>query len=288
MRNDLKTIPNGFILWEGLSDSVWITVIIVGLVKPSTNRKTGAMLQSYIILRDMNPLEAIRLEKDSAICGNCPLRPSKNNICYLDHSKETGQIYRSLKRGNYPHLDEFDYEGGNLILDYISQNKRHPKGGFNLRVGSYGDPIFTDRKTWEPLFNACKRWTGYTHQAFLEDGSENPLALPWKGKLMASVQDVNGYLAAQLHGWPTFRLKSPEDPLFKGEIICPFDETNPQLVKCNWCLKCHGSGLNIAVDIHGVGFKHKNYVNYQQEVRDSFDKYQDRQELLELEAIYNS
>ena len=45
------------ILWEGASrlDSVPIVVIATGIDSPSKNRKTGEMVQCWILLRDVSP-----------------------------------------------------------------------------------------------------------------------------------------------------------------------------------------------------------------------------------------
>ena len=42
------------------------------------NRKTGAMVQTYIIRDDMDPVTASRTGADAAICGACPLRGKAN------------------------------------------------------------------------------------------------------------------------------------------------------------------------------------------------------------------
>ena len=50
-------------------------VLVTGLVARSKNEKTGAMVQSYILLRDVAPHEAVKTGQDEAVCGECPLRP---------------------------------------------------------------------------------------------------------------------------------------------------------------------------------------------------------------------
>ena len=52
-------MANGFVVWEGESrlDGAPIIPIITGFSQKSTNRKAREMLQSYILRRDVPPLE---------------------------------------------------------------------------------------------------------------------------------------------------------------------------------------------------------------------------------------
>ena len=72
----VKLNNNGFILYEGPStfDGEPIVVIITGYETPTSNRKTGDMLQSWIIKQGDYPSEAIKLGTDNSVCGTCPLR----------------------------------------------------------------------------------------------------------------------------------------------------------------------------------------------------------------------
>ena len=64
--------------WRGISpqDGAPIVLLVTGLVRPSQNSKTGPMVQTYILRRDMRPIEAVTSGADAAICGSCPFRPS--------------------------------------------------------------------------------------------------------------------------------------------------------------------------------------------------------------------
>ena len=64
--------PNGVIVYEGPSelDGEPIVVIITGL-KRTTNRKTGTMLSSWILLQNIQPYDAANQGLDISICGNC-------------------------------------------------------------------------------------------------------------------------------------------------------------------------------------------------------------------------
>jgi len=75
---DGGTMPPTVEVWRGASpyDGTPIVLLITGLVRPSKNRKTGPMVQSYILRQDMRPIEAVTTGADAAICGACPFRPT--------------------------------------------------------------------------------------------------------------------------------------------------------------------------------------------------------------------
>ena len=69
--------PTRIVAWRGPSaiDGTPVMLVLTGLRRPSTNSKTGPMVQSWILREDMHPLEAVKTGADSSICGSCPLRP---------------------------------------------------------------------------------------------------------------------------------------------------------------------------------------------------------------------
>ena len=72
-----KRPSNGVILYEGPSviDGAPIVAIATGLKSPSSNDKTGTMVQVWILRADVAPHEAQKTGADESICGNCPMRP---------------------------------------------------------------------------------------------------------------------------------------------------------------------------------------------------------------------
>ena len=68
----------GIILYEGPSviDGGPIVVIANRIAHASGNEKTGAMVQTFIIRRDMRPLQALATGADQSICGTCIHRPA--------------------------------------------------------------------------------------------------------------------------------------------------------------------------------------------------------------------
>jgi hypothetical protein len=86
---ELLRMANGFVVWEGESclDGAPIVLIVIGFSRKSTNRKTGGMLQSYILRRDVSPLEAVRIGLDPSVCGDCPHRSTASGgegSCYVN------------------------------------------------------------------------------------------------------------------------------------------------------------------------------------------------------------
>lgn len=67
----------GFELWRGASrlDGAPIVVIVTGLQSPSSNEKTGPMLQVWILAQDEAPHRAQWSGADASVCGDCPMRP---------------------------------------------------------------------------------------------------------------------------------------------------------------------------------------------------------------------
>jgi len=67
----------GLELWRGASrlDGAPIVAIATGLAAPSSNPKTGPMVQTWILRADVAPHEAQRDGRDASVCGDCPLRP---------------------------------------------------------------------------------------------------------------------------------------------------------------------------------------------------------------------
>src|SRR6056297_1167050 len=98
-----------FIAYEGpsLIDGQNIVVLVQ---TGSSNRKTGDMVQTYILHANIDPITASRTGQDSAICGNCPHRgeahdgdkgQAKNRTCYVTLAHGPLGKYKAYKRGAY-------------------------------------------------------------------------------------------------------------------------------------------------------------------------------------------
>ncbi|MBT6046701.1 MAG: hypothetical protein HOG49_07760, partial [Candidatus Scalindua sp.] len=91
-------------MYEGPSelDGEPIVVIVTGL-KRTDNRKTGTMLQSFIMLQNTPPCDAANQGLDSSICGDCKHR--KWGTCYVNLGHSPYNVYKAYKRGSYPQID---------------------------------------------------------------------------------------------------------------------------------------------------------------------------------------
>ena len=239
-KSKAKRKPSGYVLWEGDSPIDGAPIVAIATTK-SSNAKTGNMLQTWILRRDMSPVEAVKTDADRSICGDCPLRGSggKDRACYVVWAQAPQSIYHAYRRGSYP---KADFEDAKAL-----GRDRH------VRLGAYGDPALVPFAIWNPLLVNATGWTGYTHLWRLESDLEGGFEL--KGILMASVEDIVGAKYAQANGWRTFRVGRPDwidpDISLKTEIPCPSAK-----VKCSDCNLCRGASLpakSITIEVHGRG-----------------------------------
>src|SRR5687767_8863532 len=61
------------ILYDGPSQLNGTPIVVVAGASTS-NRKTGPMVQIWILTRDVDPIAAVKSGADSAICGDCKFR----------------------------------------------------------------------------------------------------------------------------------------------------------------------------------------------------------------------
>jgi hypothetical protein len=227
--------PNGVIVWEGASslDGAPIVLLAVGLRSASSNSKTGAMVQTYILRSDLSPVAAVRSGADASICGNCPARGNGDGtgrICYVQLQNAPTGIYKAYKRGSYPHMAGSEFNGA------------------MVRLGAYGDPAAVPVAVWRRVIATATAYTGYTHQ--------------WRRKpslkalCMASVDDEREALEARALGWRTFRASLPgQAERLASEAICPASAEAGRKLTCETCLACSGTGGgrrgSIVIRAHG-------------------------------------
>ena len=229
--------------------------IVAIYLQGSTNSKTGAMSQVYILQADIDPITANRTGADYGICGDCPHRgvadPSKasglavGRSCYVNLGQGPNQIYKAYKRGLYQPaaLEELASIGADQTI----------------RIGAYGDPLAIPSHIIRALLSKSKGHTSYTHAAGL---------LPDSTMSHSMISADTPEQATQAHnkGLRTFRvipLKQWQDKgsksLLKGEILCPASKEAGAKVTCSDCLLCsgqHTKAKSIAIPAHGVGKSH--------------------------------
>ena len=211
------------------------------------NPKTGAVVQTYIIRDDMDPVTASRTGADAAICGACPLRgianPGKgkgqadNRACYVTLIHGPALVYRSILRGVYP--DATDPDAATAI-----------GWGRMVRIGTYGDPAAVPESVWEALTMRAKGWTAYTHQ-WLHHFDALTYA-------MASVESLTAAKYVWARNGRTFRIirdVAEIDPA--REVLCPASAEAGKRTTCAECRLCAGqatrSPKSVAIVAHGNG-----------------------------------
>jgi hypothetical protein len=238
-------LQNSYVVWEGASliDGSSIVLILTGFVSPTSNRKTGRLIQSWILQQEFLPTYAAKKGLDFGICGTCPLKLSQTGSCYVN-LLPVNNIYRKYVAGTYPKFS------ANEIA--VLERYRYP-----IRIGSYGDPTAVPIEVWEPIILSSGKFTGYTHQYRSHNCDSR-----WQKYLMASVQSEVEAQQAQSKGWRTFRIISPDAPLSKNEILCRHTEDDRN--KCETCLLCDGASSkpNIADRVHGLSWKVSNFLKY--------------------------
>lgn len=240
------TKSNGVILYEGpsLLDGAPIVVIAIGLNSPSTNRKTGAMIQTYILRSNVEPTAAVASGGDKSICGNCRHRGTrgKGRTCYVNVGQGPLGVYRAYRRHNYPHSLTY------LDTSEIGRDRI-------VRLGTYGDPAAVPRTVWLSLVLFSKGHTGYTHRW--------RTAGDLKSLCMASVDTPEEAEEAQSLGWRTFRVAMPRDVVRKSnESVCPASEAMGKILTCSTCLACNGANGrkgSIVIAAHG-GFSVMHFI----------------------------
>lgn len=225
----------GLLLYSGPSmlDGHPIVVVATGLGRPSSNKKTGPMVQTWILRADMGPQAAVAMGADVSICGGCPHRGHLgiDRSCYVAVSRAPASVYKAWRRGVYRDAVPGDF-AGKLV-----------------RIGSYGDPAAVPGAVWTRVASEAKGVSGYTHQ------------WRWATHLrrfaMASVDSVQEAFEAQAAGWRTFRVAEGFDPL-PFESLCPASDEGGHRTDCASCLRCNGSRgsdlrYSVVIPAHGPG-----------------------------------
>jgi hypothetical protein len=237
---------NGVILYHGpsrLSPDRNVVVILTGLKAKSTNAKTGAILQTYILDADTPPSEAVKNHDDVSVCGDCV--HSKLRTCYVNVAQAPSQVFAAFKRGSYQTVSP-------EALDL---------SGKTVRIGSYGDPTAVPLDVWTGILKTADSHTGYTHQWKKRHASR------YKSFLMASVDTAEQAVLAKKKGWRYFRVKSSGQDKLPNEIVCPASAEQNHRLTCRDCQACDGSRnsarKDIVIDAHGIPYKIARWKQHQ-------------------------
>jgi hypothetical protein len=224
-------MSNGFVIHEDESR----VIIATGFSKTSDNRKTGDMIQIWILVRSMDPVRAIKEGLDRLICGSCVHRgdgTGGERSCYVNVGQAPLGIWRAWKAGRYPTLQFMDCFAGRKV-----------------RFGAYGDPTHLPLPIALAIAGVSSGWTGYTHQW------RKPSLQGWKQILMASVDTTAELLIARSMGWSTFRV-TPDLDHHSFEKLCASERDGTACADCLFCDGSRSGILSIHIPAHGTGARH--------------------------------
>ena len=263
----IKAMHRGVLLWHGPSqingEPVFATIQF-----GSANRKTGSMLQTYILSAERSPLAALQNRLEESICGTCVHRPQADGTrsCYVD-LRSLATVWQSVTgsgirtgiatEGRYLTLQEVASLCGvdtRRALELLGMGER-------VRLGTYGDPAAIPAALWSTLTSQAETWTGYTHQ-WQNDAVSSEQRQALKPLVRASVDDAQGYQASTSTGWVPF-VVTPDVETGRAlralgsmpVALCPASEEAGQKVTCAACpIGCKGNqGKPLAVFIPAHG-----------------------------------
>lgn len=239
--------PSGFILYSGPSLIDGQPIVAIATIS-SSNRKTGPMVQTWILRADIDPRDASRTGADYSICGSCPSRgvanPKKisgladNRACYVVIAQAPLGVWRAHKRGRYPAVS------GHAAIAAVG-------AGRMVRIGSYGDGAAVPSYVWDSLISAAVGYTAYTHQSGMKSADVR------RDIYMISTDSAAESRMAWGAGARTFRVVNKVSDLIKGkEILCPASKEAGARTTCASCKLCGGNSVrakSIAIVAHGNG-----------------------------------
>lgn len=251
--------PTGYIIYRGpslLDGSPIVAIALTG----SSNRKTGDMVQTYI-LRDngARPSANVATGADVSICGDCKHRPSVGGACYVVVAQGPTVVFKTFEAGRYPVAIEY---AGAYYPNQDDGAEAIGKGRM-VRLGTYGDPATVPARVWHALLKHAKGHTGYTHQ-WRNSSLGGTQLESLKALCMASADTPEERDTARAMGWRTFTVRLATDTLAHRESVCPASDEAGKKVTCAQCALCNGtqSGRkgSIAIIAHGAVNKIANYA----------------------------
>ena len=230
----------GYVLYEGPSVLDGAPIVMI-MTMDTANRKTGNMIQTWIIRSDVSPLDASRAGKDHSICGNCPHKWSAGGACYVNIGQAPTSIYKAYKRGAYTNLTHTHNQNlDTAMLHDLLENRF-------IRLGAYGDPAAVPVHLLQTLTTYASGHTGYTHQ--MRHKNFDPAVLNY---CMASADTLKQATNLWANAARTFRIAKDitESTLQPGEIECLADAKG---IPCSACRLCDGKkGTNVLGDFPNI------------------------------------
>jgi hypothetical protein len=231
--------PSGLILYQGPSALDRSRDIVVIATLSSNNRKTGNMIQVWILSEDTHPVQLSADKQDHVICGNCPHRQSLGGACYVNIGQAPAAVFKAYKRGLYPSYDP------SIHAELFKGRK--------IRLGAYGDPAAMPYEIAAEIVALGEGHTAYTHQQRHRGFDARFLSL-----CMVSADTRKQAAAAHAQGARTFRIAVDITDRLENEIECLSDSKG---ISCHDCGICKGSSapVNILIAVHGS--RKGNFLN---------------------------
>lgn len=236
------------ILWEGKGfNNKKVACIVTGLDKPTANKKTGNLLQTWFIGTDKPPAEQ-KKNKVHSVCNLCPLIARG---CYVMTQWSVSAIYNKYKNGGYKKITDLNIFKGRKV-----------------RWGSYGEGILCNYNLFKKINKISSGWTAYTHNHHLKKYQK------YKQWMMASVENLQQAKECWKKNWRTFRIVKDIKEKTEFEVICPaqpaYFEIAKKKITCEDCMLCCGnaskSPKSIVIVAHGGAAKLQSVTKYLEEM----------------------
>lgn len=213
-------------------------VVAIATLKTS-NRKTGNMIQIWILDPNVNPVELVKSGKDAeTICKGCPF--ASGNGCYVNVGQAPLSVWKAYKRGAYKRLHPKNYDA--------------VFSGRSVRFGAYGNPSNIPLSIVKAIASACDGWTGYFHD-WKEMTAEKARA--YGQYFMASTETEDSRRLADSLGMRYFHV-SPNKP--SDAIECLSDTKGIACADCKLCSGLSKSRIK-SVWINPHGSKKKKAIS---------------------------
>jgi hypothetical protein len=229
----------GKIIYDGPSLINGRPIVAIATVSLA-NRKVGHNLATYILAKDVPPVEAVKTGEDRSVCGDCVHRgtsPSTRS-CYVLVFQGPLNVWNAYKRGTY----------GDKVTDPAKITR-----DFMVRLGTYGDPCAVPKSVWDRLLEGNTHGhTGYTHNLRFQP--------EMAGLVQVSADTERQAEAAHKAGLRTFRTRLAGEPLLPGEVQCPASVEAGKKTTCSACKLCNGQKKSVSVLVHGSHHLRRNFV----------------------------
>lgn len=219
------------LIWRGPSPVTGDMIVCLASFS-STNRKTGDMVQVWVLPDAESPLTATMAGRDASVCGSCPHRSTAaggSGACYVVVANAPESVHRAYKRGNYVPFNPAAFHGR------------------RVRLGAYGDPAMVPYAVLRSIVDASAGVTGYTHQWRECDSRMSEF-------LMASADSASDYRAARASGWRSFVVTAQGETL-AGVPVCPASKER-SATQCIACMRCggwqNGRTGDVQIAVHGA------------------------------------